>query len=85
MRRLTKSSSVVSLSQIEKALAKVQLLDRKIGVKEMEHGVERADVFICCLTDDYIRSHRCNQELAFARKHGAKWLLHFRNFEVNMN
>jgi hypothetical protein len=38
MKRLTKSSFVVSFSQIEKALAKVQLLDRKIGVKEMEHG-----------------------------------------------
>ena len=40
------------------------------GADETEKGVERADVFICCLTDDYFKSDRCKQELDFAMENG---------------
>lgn len=36
---------------------------------EMNQGVERADVFICCLTDRYLQSVNCCRELSFAKQH----------------
>ena len=36
---------------------------------EMNQGVLRADVFICCLTDRYLHSVNCRRELAFAKQH----------------
>eukprot|EP01051_Picozoa_sp_SAG22_P009341 SAG22_NODE_771_length_7318_cov_6.057487_7_plen_407_part_00 len=38
-------------------------------VHEMDQGVMRADVFICCLTDQYLSRPNCMRELAFAKKY----------------
>ena len=40
------------------------------GADEAEKGVARAELFICCLTDDYFNSDRCKQELYFAMVNG---------------
>jgi hypothetical protein len=37
---------------------------------EMEQGVKRADVFICCLTDSYLTSRNCRHELEIAQAAG---------------
>jgi len=51
-----------------------QDLDRLVGgkdlVKEMEAGVQQAEVVVVFLTDSYVKSVNCMKEYLFATKHG---------------
>ncbi|CAF0923875.1 unnamed protein product [Rotaria sp. Silwood1] len=35
---------------------------------EIETGIQKSTVFVCCITNRYVQSNKCRQELSFAKQ-----------------
>jgi len=41
----------------------------------IEQGIKRSTVFVCCISNRYVRSNKCRQELSFAKQHDKRIIL----------
>ncbi|CAF2400180.1 unnamed protein product [Rotaria sp. Silwood2] len=42
---------------------------------EIEAGIQKSTVFVCCITSRYVQSNKCRQELSFAKQHNKPIIL----------